>query len=149
MDADGWRKKSICDLLATKREESFPEELEENSPDKESSFTECETGYDSDGDVGGSEVEPMETGAAGRREGTERETFANDDDESDEEDGEDTETNKKKGGHEDEDDEEEEEEEEEERDLPSPPRRGKKTRVANKPNDTANERGTKRQRGKK
>ena len=86
----------------------------------------------------------METGAAGRREGTERETFANDDDEGDEEDGEDTETNKKKGGHEDEDDEEEEEEEEEERDLQSPCCRGKKTRVANKPHDTANERGTKR-----
>ena len=147
VNTDGWRKKSICNLLATKQEASFPEELEENSPDKESSFAECESGYDSDGDVGGSEVDPIKTGATGRREGTARETFANDDDAGDEEDGEDTETNKKKGGHEDEDDEEEDEEEEE--DLPSPPRRGKKTRVANKPNDAVNERASKRQRAKK
>lgn len=140
------KKKSICDLLATKQEESFPEELEENSPDKESSYTECEIGYDSDGDVG-TEVEPIEAGVTERRVGTARENIANDDDdEGKEEDVEDVEANRKKGGLEDDDDDEEEEEEEE---LSSPPRRGKKTKIANKPNDTANKKATKRQRGKK
>lgn len=143
VNTDGWRKKSICDLLTTRQEASLPEEPEENSPDKESSFAECESGYDSDGDVGGSEVEPIETGAAGRREGTARETFANDDDSGNEEDEEETETNKKKGGHKDEHDEEEEE------DLPSPPRRGKKTKIANMPDDAVNERASKRLRAKK
>ncbi len=149
VNTDGWRKKSICDLLATKQEELFPEELEENSPDKEtSSYTECEIGYDSDGDVG-TEVEPIEAGATERRVGTARGNIANDDDDDDDDDdGEDVEANRKKGGLEDDDDDEEEEEEEED-ELSSPPRRGKKTKIANKPNDTANKKATKRQRGKK
>ena len=154
VNTDGWRKKSICDLLATKQEESFPEELEENTPDKESSFTECEIGYDSDGDVG-TEVELIEAAsAAGKRVGTARGNMGNDDDDDDEgkdEDGEDGEDNRKKGGLEDDDDDEEdeEEEEEEEEEPLSPPRRGKKSKIANKPNDTANKKATKRQRGKK
>lgn len=51
VDTDGWRRKTIHNLLATKDHE-FPG-VGENIPDKDGTDTECEISYDSNGDIKG------------------------------------------------------------------------------------------------